>query len=154
MGSITNIGRQSKASCDLVNNCMHKVDSGDNCDSKAIACSWSRSTERAPAAMGFWPQQVSDRGALAPACLAHPLPCCCHPQSRSRPSSHAQGPSIQTTNSIGLCTNLLETHVQTPMRPPAKIRMHIIIQHHMVWRITRCRNSPVFPGPQPAAAGS
>ena len=57
VGSITNIGRQSKASCELVNNCMHKVDSGDNCDSKAIACSWSRSTERALAAVGFGPSR-------------------------------------------------------------------------------------------------
>ena len=72
MGSITNIGRQSKASCSLVNNCMHKVDSGDNCDSKANACSWSRSTESSGCS-GVWPQQVSDRGALAPELLSTPV---------------------------------------------------------------------------------
>ena len=96
---------------------------------------------------GVWPQQVSDRGALAPACLAHPLPCCCHPQSRSRPSSHAQGPSLQTTNSIGLCTRG-KTCLQNSMRPYG---MHAFVHSSPAGKGgrygTQCRNSPVFPQP-------
>jgi hypothetical protein len=42
-----------------------------------------------------------------------------------QPPSHAWGPSIQTTNSIGLCTSLPEAHVQTLIRPPVELGMHI-----------------------------